>query len=198
MINETFDCLRTQNAQGIIIPSCGTGLGNSFKTPLDPAASPPGPYVTWAPPTSAPPGYVGNPNVLHTMTGSPENPPTKFFCVEASLGCPAEPLPGCLAPVSFGKSTLGLGNGGTPDLVIDSLIPGGSSWQSTSTRYRYTNKTSASGITKVILKAGTAGRARISLGGKGAGHIIQREHLLSSRRRAVTSALHGSTTASHA
>lgn len=40
------------------------------------------PFLTWDPPESAPPGYIGDGRTLHRITGSPMDPPTNFARVE--------------------------------------------------------------------------------------------------------------------
>src|SRR5206468_5663715 len=81
-INSTQDCLHTQNAQGVIVPTCGPPpVWNSFTTPRDPTVSLISRYLSWDPAESAPPqGYLGNPLIPHTITGSPCG--TNFFRVE--------------------------------------------------------------------------------------------------------------------
>lgn len=58
--------------------------------------------------------------------------------------------------------------GGTPTLVIDAVLPASAtSWRAKSSGFSYKNKLSESGITKLKFKAGTDGKASISLSGAG-------------------------------
>ena len=50
-----------------------------------------GPFLTWAPLSSAPPGYLGNPDVPHVITGSPFG--TNVFRIEGpGVGAPGSPF----------------------------------------------------------------------------------------------------------
>jgi len=50
-----------------------------------------GPFLTWAPPSSAPPGFLGDPNVPHVITGSPFG--TNVFRIEGpNIGAPGSPF----------------------------------------------------------------------------------------------------------
>jgi hypothetical protein len=50
-----------------------------------------GPFLTWAPPSSAPPGFLGDPNVPHVITGSPFG--TNVFRIEGpDIGAPGSPF----------------------------------------------------------------------------------------------------------
>lgn len=50
-----------------------------------------GPFLTWAPPSSAPPGFLGDPNVPHAITGSPFG--TNVFRIEGpGIGAAGSPF----------------------------------------------------------------------------------------------------------
>lgn len=50
-----------------------------------------GPFLTWAPLSEAPAGYIGDPNVEHRVTGSPYN--TNYFRIEGpNVGEPGSPF----------------------------------------------------------------------------------------------------------
>lgn len=79
-----------------------------------------GPFLTWDPITDAPPGYVGDPNVLHAVTGSPFG--TNFFRIEgpnvrpanSPNVCPDDPSTNCMQTSLFslmGKMTVTQGVG---------------------------------------------------------------------------------------
>ena len=71
-INDTIDSINV----------CGFCPNNRFDTPLDATATVIGPtWLTWENyQTTAPAGYIGNPNVLHRVTGSPMG--NNFFRIE--------------------------------------------------------------------------------------------------------------------
>ena len=101
-INFTEDCLLRVPA------TCGQGIGNFFTTPLDPTQSHIGHFLAWDPAQSAPPpGYVGNPNIPHTVIGSPCG--TNFFRVEGP-GLPSGGVETNLFSVQ-GKKAAICGNG---------------------------------------------------------------------------------------
>jgi hypothetical protein len=59
-------------------------------------------------------------------------------------------------------------NGGPPALASQSIVPGGPPWEAKGAKFKYKDKQgSNSGITKVLLKAGDAGKAKIVVKGKG-------------------------------
>ncbi len=75
VVNHTDDCLH------VIPASCAAGTPNAFTTALDPV-SPISTFLSWDPAESLPPeGYLGDPAVPHTITGSPCG--TNFFRIEA-------------------------------------------------------------------------------------------------------------------
>src|SRR5262245_5901312 len=59
-------------------------------------------------------------------------------------------------------------NGGPPALVSQSIIPAGPPWEANGTKCKYKDKGGSNrGITKGMLKAGDAGKAKIGVKGKG-------------------------------
>lgn len=70
-INYTQDCLHTE-INGVIVPSCGEGVGNWFSTGLDRDIARIDRFLAWDPavPPMAPPGYYGDPNTPHPITGA--------------------------------------------------------------------------------------------------------------------------------
>src|SRR4029077_6196949 len=83
----------------------GQGSPINFQGPL---ASPIGPWVVWDATTPAPPaGFIGDPNVLHTVTGSPCG--QNFFRIEGP-GLPAGGLETNLFAVQGQKINI-CGNG---------------------------------------------------------------------------------------
>lgn len=71
-INYTQDCLHSENPFGEIIPTCGEGVGNDFSTGLTPGLSRVDRFLYWDPAIEpqAPAGYMGDPLVMHRVTGS--------------------------------------------------------------------------------------------------------------------------------
>lgn len=59
-------------------------------------------------------------------------------------------------------------SGGTPALFSRTTIPSGIGWGTTTSGFKFKNKSTGSGIHSIILKAGAAGAARITVKGKGA------------------------------
>ncbi|MGE3175096.1 MAG: hypothetical protein AB7O97_20885 [Planctomycetota bacterium] len=70
-INYTEDCLHTE-VNGVIVPSCGEGVGNWFSTGLRDGISRIDRFLYWDPNELplAPPGYYGDPNVPHGIAGA--------------------------------------------------------------------------------------------------------------------------------
>jgi cysteine-rich repeat protein len=82
-INFTDDCLHTV-VGGVITPSCAVATGDQFTNVLadltDDTTARISHWLTWDPPSSAPPGYVGDPAIFHAVTGGSCG--TNFFRVE--------------------------------------------------------------------------------------------------------------------
>ncbi len=74
VINYTDDCLHLN----ILNPSCGVAMGNQFTNVMDPSIASISHFLAWD--ADAPAGYIGDPNIGHTVTGSPTG--NNFFRVE--------------------------------------------------------------------------------------------------------------------
>ncbi len=80
-INFTDDCLHTV-VGGVIVPSCAVADGDQFTNPLadltDDTTSRISTWLKWD--TGAPAGYIGDPAILHTITGGTCG--TNFFQID--------------------------------------------------------------------------------------------------------------------
>ena len=88
-INMTDDCLHGV-VDGVIVPTCGTLLGDQFTNVTDSTRSRISHYLQWD--VDAPPGYLGNPLIPHAVTGSPCG--TNFYRIEGPCAGNIDPATG--------------------------------------------------------------------------------------------------------